>query len=63
MSDCLINMRIEDHVTTSIKVNTIAIVPKITNSSLGLYLIAIVPSFSREFIPEKLLINSRSLIV
>ena len=42
MSDYLVNLRIGDHVTTSMKVNTIANVPKITNSSLGLYLIDIV---------------------
>ena len=42
MSDYLVNLRIGDHVTTSMKVNTIANVPEITNSSLGLYWIDIV---------------------
>ena len=54
MSDYLINLRIEDHVATSMKVNTAANVPKIINSSFGLYLIDIVLSFLGELIPKKI---------
>ena len=54
MSDYLVNLRIGDHVTTSMKVNTIANVPKIKNSNLGLYLIDIVLSFLSELIPKKI---------
>ena len=53
MSDCLGNLRIEDHVATSMKINTIANVPKMINSSLGLYLIDIVLSYLGELIPKK----------
>jgi hypothetical protein len=49
----LITLHIEDHVTTSMKVNTIADVPKMINSSFGLYLIDIVLSFLGELIPKK----------
>ena len=54
MSDYLVNLRIGDHVTTSMKVNTIANVPKMINSSLVLYLIDIVLSFLGELIPKKI---------
>ena len=54
MSAHLINLRIEDHVATSMKINTIANVPKMINSSLVLYLIDIVLSFLGELIPKKI---------
>ena len=54
MSDYLVNLRIGDHVTTSMKVNTIANGPKMINSGLELYLIDIVFSFLCELIPEKI---------
>ncbi len=54
MSDYLINLRIEDHVATSMKVNTIANVPKMINSSVGLYLIVIVLSFLGELILKRI---------
>ena len=54
MSAYLINLRIEDRVATSMKVNTIANVPKMINSSLVLYLIDIVLSFLGELIPKKI---------
>ena len=54
MSAYLINLRIKDHVATSMKVNTIANVPKMINSSLVLYLIDIVLSFLGELIPKKI---------
>ena len=54
MSAYLINLRIEDHVATSMKVNTIANVPKMINSSLVLYLIDTVLSFLGELIPKKI---------
>ena len=54
MSDYLVNLRIGDHVTTSMKVNTIANVPKMINSSLVLYLIDIVLSFLGELIPKRI---------
>ena len=50
----LINVRVKDHVTTSIIVNTIPNVPKITNSNLGLYPIDIVLSLLSEWIPNKI---------
>ena len=54
MFDCVGNLRIEDHVATSMKINTIANVPKMINSSLVLYLIDIVLSFLGELIPKKI---------
>ena len=54
MSAYLINLRIEDHVATSMKVNTIANVPKMINSSLVFYLIDIVLSFLGALIPKKI---------
>ena len=54
MSNYLVNLRIEDHVTTSMMVNAIANVPKITNSSLRLYLIDIALSILIEPISKKI---------
>jgi len=54
MSDYLVNLGVGDHVTTSMKVTTIANVPKIINSNLRLYLIDIGISFLNELIPNKI---------
>ena len=53
MSAYLINLRIKDHVATSMEVNTIANVPKMINISLVLYLIDIVLSLIGAQIPKK----------